>query len=160
MNRKASTTSAAAKAFRKVLGPKKRNKLRKVSNRPTKALNDRANRALQDWYRWNYRDRDRYSGLIQVDVLCEACGKPFEVMHHFIEKSQSIGLRFEPDNLIFLCHGCHFRHHRTGDQSIMQNVILGRGLAWLKKIRKMKLERQRGAFSKSELEALIEKYKT
>lgn len=154
MNRRPSTTSPAALAFQAIKAGKGKSPAKvahtkaKVSRRATKALNDRANRALQDWYRAQYQPN-----------LCEGmCGKDFEVMHHFIEKSQSIGLRFEHTNLIFLCHGCHYRHHRTGDQTIMQNVIMGRGMAWLKRIHKLKHERKRGPFSRSELEEIIAKY--
>lgn len=139
----------AKEAFDKVKAkygkPKKR--LRKVSKRPTKALGDRADRALQDWYRAKNEFRP-----------CEACNRKFELCHHFIEKSQSASLRFDEDNLIFLCSGCHFRHHGTGDQTIMAKVILGRGQAWLKRIMKRKFTEKRGAYSKSELEAIIKKY--
>lgn len=96
-----------------------------------KPLKDKADRSLQDYYRAKYPDEK-----------CESCGKQFQVMHHFVEKSQSTGLRFEPKNLIFLCYSCHFRHHRTGDSMIMGEVLQERGLEWLISIKKMKLERK------------------
>ena len=107
----------------------KRTKLKRKSKSLLKKTTDLADRALQDFYRREYPNEK-----------CEACGRQFELMHHFYEKSQSARLRFEHKNLIFLCHGCHFRHHRTGDQDIMNTVILKRGTRWLKNLRKLKQE--------------------
>ena len=107
----------------------KKTKLKRRSKSPLRKAIESADKALQDWYRKNYPNEK-----------CESCGKRFELMHHFYEKSQSARLRFEHKNLIFLCHGCHFRHHNTGDQDIMSKVILKRGTKWLNNLRKLKLE--------------------
>lgn len=96
-----------------------------------KSLKDRADRALQDFYRAENPGKP-----------CESCGRTFEVMHHYVEKSQSTGLRFEALNLIFLCHSCHFRHHKTGDAMVIGEVIRKRGMKWLTRIQKLKHERQ------------------
>ena len=101
----------------------KRSPLRRKSKDPRKKAKDDADRALQDWYRAKY-PKNR----------CEACGGQFEVMHHFIAKSQSNYLRYDDRNLIFLCQGCHYRHHNVGDQKIMSTVILKRGEKWHKEI--------------------------
>jgi 5-methylcytosine-specific restriction endonuclease McrA len=107
----------------------KRTKLRRKSKSPLRKAIDTADRALQDWYRAKYPTE-----------VCENCGKRFELMHHFIEKSKSARLRFEDSNLIFLCHGCHALHHHFGDQRVMAKVIEQRGLKWLKKINTMSRE--------------------
>lgn len=57
-------------------------------------------------------------------------GKPVEVIHHFVPKSQSNNLRYDFDNAIPLTNGEHFRHHNTGDPSIVSTIIAKRGLAW------------------------------
>jgi len=123
----------------------KKTKLKCKSKSPLKKFTDLADRALQDWYRKHYPDEK-----------CESCGKQFELMHHFYEKSQSARLRFEHKNLIFLCHGCHFRHHRTGDQDIMSRVIVNRGTRWLKNLRKLKLEPSQMTLQVAQ--KMIEKY--
>ena len=133
---KNSLQSPAAKAFKKVK-PFRLNKLR-----------DKADRALQDHYRATYEG-----------TPCESCGRPFQVMHHYVEKSQSAGLRFEPKNLIFLCHACHFRHHRTGDSMIMGEVIRKRGMKWLNEIRRLKYERKM-VLDRVYLGKQLEKYTT
>ena len=112
-----------------------------------KRLKDRADRALQDHYRAKYPNHP-----------CESCGRPFQVMHHFVEKSQSTGLRFEHDNLIFLCHPCHFRHHRTGDSMVMGEVIRQRGLKWLGRIKAMKLARKSWQLDRPFLNTQLTKY--
>ncbi len=100
---------------------------RKHSLRPLRVLLVKADRTLQDWYRANWKG-----------IMCESCGVPFELVHHFVEKSQSSFLRFDKRNLIFLCSKCHFRHHRTGDPAIVGNVIKRRGLKWFDRLQKLR----------------------
>jgi hypothetical protein len=101
----------------------KRTRLKRKSPNQFKILTDKADRALQDWYRANY------------DEMCEGCGKnKFQLMHHFIEKHSSAFLRFNKLNLIFLCISCHFKHHRLADSRIHANIILKRGNRWLKSL--------------------------
>lgn len=127
---------------------KKRKPLRRNSLMPMRVLLKKADRALQDCYR------------VKAPAYCEGCiVSPANIVHHFFEKSQSAGLRFDHDNLIPLCNGCHFRHHRTGDQSVMSTVILRRGAGWHKKLMKKRLAtKNRGPLSRSELQTLLEKY--
>jgi 5-methylcytosine-specific restriction endonuclease McrA len=51
---------------------------------------------------------------------CEACGKRSTVLHHHIPKSRSAALRYDLDNLVYLCMGCHFAHH-NGDIRMANN---------------------------------------
>lgn len=142
-----STTSLAARAFAKIKVGKPK-KLKKKSLQPLPRLTRKADRALQDWYRREWAGR-----------ACESCGTDFELMHHFVEKSQSTGLRFEDDNLIFLCHRCHFRHHRTGDSMVMGRVVSKRGIKWLNALMKLKVDRKGMQLDRKYLEAQLIKYK-
>ena len=100
---------------------------------------DKADRALQDHWR-------------EKKLSCECCGSPAEIVHHYIEKHLSIGLRFEELNLIPLCQRCHTKHHLAGDMDIMDKVILKRGTKWLKKLHDLRLERK-------EMKKSVEYYK-
>lgn len=113
-----------------------------------KPLKNKADRALQDWY------RAKHAGH-----RCEAeCGSAFQVMHHYVPKSQSAGLRFEPENLIFLCHGCHFRHHRTGDPDVMGTVLQRRGMKWLAVVKTLRLARKDWTLDRKFLTDQLTKY--
>lgn len=115
--------------------PRKPTKLRKQSKLPLRTLLTRADRALQDWY------RREWQGL-----SCEVCSRPFDLMHHFIPKSQSARLRFEDTNLVPLCHGCHFRLHNTGDPNIEATILKFRGWKWydnLKLLRRKSIQLDR-----------------
>ena len=105
----------------------KRTKLRRVSKNPIKRLKDRVDRVVQDWYRANYPDEK-----------CECCGRPFELMHHFILKSHCNALRYHKANLIFICSKCHAKIHMFGASEL--NALIGwkRGKLWYTKIMKLK----------------------
>lgn len=61
---------------------------------------------------------------------CLVCGSQTSEMHHFVPKSQSNNLRYDPFNLIPLCRRCHARHHLSGDPSIVSTIIEKKGFAW------------------------------
>ena len=67
---------------------------------------------------------------------CEACGKPTQVMHHWIEKSRSSNLRYDWRNLIPLCNPCHAKIHNVfgnsivGGLNIAEAIINKRGREW------------------------------
>lgn len=111
-------------------------------------LETKADRSLQDWFRWKFKNK-----------LCDVCGvNHFHVMHHFVPKSQSIGLRFEKSNLIFICDSCHFKHHRCGDPSIHAKVMIERGNGWYEKLNKLRIERKSWKKTKTLYEEMIQKY--
>jgi hypothetical protein len=112
---------------------KPRQRLRKHSLQPLPKLKKKADRMLQDFYREFYRY-----------IPCESCGRPFEIMHHFIEKSLSAGLRFEGTNLVFLCQSCHTRHHRGGDPAVVAAILSKRGMEWFDKLNALRIERKVG----------------
>lgn len=49
-------------------------------------------------------------------------GRPTEVLHHFIPKSQSSNLRYDPKNGIPLTNAEHFAHHTVGDPTILMAI--------------------------------------
>lgn len=99
----------------------KRTPLRRKSKDPLKKTKDEADRALQDYCREIHRGE-----------YCEFCKiNPFQVSHHFIEKSQSNALRYDLKNLVFICHECHFSIHRGSKRAIFDLTIRKkRGEEW------------------------------
>lgn len=97
----------------------KTTKIKKKSKSNLRILIDEADRALQNWFRLEY-----------AGTSCESCGNPFELMHHYYEKSRSSFLRFDHRNLIFICKRCHALHHQFHDQRVMARVIVKRGIKW------------------------------
>lgn len=71
---------------------------------------------------------------------CEVCGKPISCLHHFFPKSVSSRLRYDWDNLIPICNGCHMRHHQANDPTIHGTIIKKRGQAWYDFLLKKKYE--------------------
>ena len=60
---------------------------------------------------------------------CEACGKPAVCGHHFFPKSVASSLRYNPDNMVAICQGCHLHHH-NGDPRIHAKIMEDRGRDW------------------------------
>ena len=75
---------------------------------------------------------DKAIQLARPDGYCEVCGERAEVLHHFIQKSKSEALRYEPKNLIHLCNSCHYKHHTLGDPTIAIAIKDKRGAEWYK----------------------------
>jgi len=73
------------------------------------------------------KGRERYQ-------RCEVCGQPISCLHHFHPKSVSNALRYDWDNLIPICNGCHSRHHQMGDPIIHGAIIKKRGQDWYDKL--------------------------
>lgn len=67
---------------------------------------------------------------VALNPNCLICPNPTSEMHHFVPKSQSNYLRYDPRNLINLCRRCHARHHLSGDPSIVAEIIRIKGLEW------------------------------
>lgn len=113
----------------------------------SKVTIDKADRALQDWFRATYKGKK-----------CEVCNAPFQVMHHHNEKSKSNAGRYDHDNLIFLCHKCHSKI-TFGDNNIVATYSQKRGKEWLDRMWKLRAVR-RPLYGKKELEEIIKKYTT
>ena len=106
---------------------------------------DKADRALQDYYRAFYPDRK-----------CEVCGKKYQVCHHHIEKSKSNAGRFNFDNLIFLCHKCHSRII-FGDHNVVAIYSIRCGREWLATMERLKKIKWQ-SYTRKELERIIERF--
>lgn len=123
----------------------KRTKLRKVSKNPIKALKNRADRVLQDYFRKNY-----------PDLKC-VCGNPAELQHHYILKSVSNYLRYDEKNLIPLCQHCHSLIHFYGKGKIIEGkVAVERGADWIKYIEEG--QKKHIVLTKKYLEEIIKCY--
>lgn len=66
----------------------------------------------------------------QLNNLCYVCGQPMTTGHHFVPKSLSANLRYDMENLIPICNGCHMKHHIQGDPSIHALIIKRKGQKW------------------------------
>jgi len=108
-------------------------------------LEERADRAIQDFFR-------------SLQLECEVCGRKQEVMHHFIPKSASKGLRWRVENLVKLCNSCHAAHHLSPDVRVSDTIILRRGQEWLKNLEKLRLETKGWKPDKEYLERIIRVY--
>lgn len=115
--------------------------MRKISKNSIRRLKIKADRLLQDWFR------------IHCPFLkCEICGKNFEVMHHFVEKSKSNYLRYHPTNLIPLCNFCHSKIQ--WDNTIQVKIALKMGDDWFSIIEFLK-QIKRPPYTKKELMEII-----
>jgi len=79
-------------------------------------------------------DRIVQQHYVPLNPECLVCGKPTAEMHHHIQKKQSLSLRYDKENLIPLCKGCHLAIHRKGDPAIIAKIIEVKGMDWHKKI--------------------------
>lgn len=121
----------------------RKSKLRKRSK--SKATIDKADKALQNWFRFTFKG-----------TPCEVCGKEFEVMHHHILKSQSNAGRYNHDNLIFICNKCHSKIS-FGDLLGVSIYSAKRGQEWVERMKILKRV-SRPPYGKKELERIIEQY--
>lgn len=101
--------------------------LKRKSKSETSILQRKCDDLLQD------RGREMYK-------KCEICSKPMDCMHHFFTKRSSNRLRYDWDNLIPICRGCHFAHHNKSDPTIHATVIRKRGQNWYNLLLKKKQE--------------------
>ena len=108
-----------------------------------KRLKKKCDKALQDYYRSLMRN-------------CESCFvKPANVAHHHVPQSRSNNLRYDDDNLILLCQGCHMMHH-NGDPRISHNYRENKPRDWEEQL----LEKQYvfKKYGEEELKEILTKY--
>ena len=79
--------------------------------------------------------RNKADKLIQetgrlIYKKCLVCNKPMSCLHHYYPKSTAGNLRYNWNNLIPLCQGCHFRLH-NGDPRIQNVINEEKGKEWL-----------------------------
>lgn len=58
--------------------------------------------------------------------ICERCGEPGDIVHHIIpitpDNINDPMITLHEDNLELLCHECHNREHKKGDEPIREDV--------------------------------------
>ena len=68
---------------------------------------------------------------------CEVCGNNGVLQgHHFYFKGSYGYLRYNKDNHITLCRGCHFCLHHQDPKKIEEKIILARGKSWHNKLKR------------------------
>jgi hypothetical protein len=83
-------------------------------------LRNKCDKLIQEWGRRTYKS-------------CLVCSKSLSCLHHYYPKSVASSLRYDKDNLIPLCVGCHFRHH-NGDPRIHNYINEIMGDKWLESL--------------------------
>ena len=103
---------------------------KKITSQKKKSnLKKKADKMLQEYGRSKYKS-------------CEVCGREYTCLHHYYPKSVSFALRYNLDNCVAICNGCHCRHHQANDPSIHDRVREKRGQDWLDK-----LTREKGVYT-------------
>ena len=64
---------------------------------------------------------------------CLVCGKPMSCFHHYYCKSSCSALRYDFQNLIPICQGCHLQLH-TGNPAIQNAINRIKGKEWLEEL--------------------------
>ena len=89
--------------------PKKKIKLSTLRNKCDKALQEAVRRVYDS---------------------CMVCGGELSCGHHFVTKGCCSALRYDWNNIIPICGGCHNRHHGANDPRIHMTVIKIKGIDW------------------------------
>ena len=89
---------------------------------------EKADAAMQEYYR---------EQAYQNEEGCEICGGVYSCKHHYFPKKKSATLRYDEDNLISICAGCHLGHH-MGDPRVHHKLEKKRGDKWFKDLEKKK----------------------
>jgi 5-methylcytosine-specific restriction endonuclease McrA len=132
--------------------------MRRKSN-PNIALFEKKKTVKKKTIKSLVREADRLLQLkyVPLNPKCFVCAGPTSEMHHFIYKSQSSYLRFDPMNLIPLCRRCHSRHHLSGDPSIVATILERKGFKWNEQLQAVK--RKPIKLNKAYLEIIIDDLK-
>lgn len=84
--------------------------------KPLSYYRNKADRLLQEIGRKTYN-------------RCLICGGEYSCLHHYWPKSTSTILRYDLENCIPICAGCHHKHH-TGNPKPHEQTVLIRGKEW------------------------------
>lgn len=71
---------------------------------------------------------------------CLVCGGQMSCLHHYHPKSTSSALRYDFDNGVPICQGCHFRLH-NGDPLIPEKILAVKGPDWAAKLAEKRKEK-------------------
>ena len=83
----------------------------KTSQQRKKQLQNKADKLFQEIGRMKYKS-------------CAVCGKEYSCLHHFHPKSMAAGLRYDLENGVPLCAGCHLRWHSASDPNIGAGMVM------------------------------------
>ena len=87
------------------------------------------------------KQADRLWFLKYLKDCCELCGKGGTLQgHHYYFKGSYGYLRYEGDNHITLCVGCHFVLHARDPKKIEEQIIQIRGQKWAESLKKKSQE--------------------
>ena len=89
------------------------------------------------YYR-NKADKALQKSLIKINQFCEICGKPTSCHHHFYPKSSCSALRYEEDNMIPVCVGCHLGFHSNRSADFIGRTIEKRGIDWFNNLQRIR----------------------
>ena len=81
-----------------------------------------------------------------IKPKCECCSKPAVQVHHYFPKGSFGHLRYDLENGISLCQGCHLKIHFTGDPTVNQTIIEKRGKGWYNRLKKKAHEKQKPSY--------------
>ena len=74
--------------------------------------------------------------LIEQKPRSVVSGKPTEVIHHFVPKSQSNNLRYDYANGVPLTNAEHFAHEKKRDPTVLLACVKEYGEAWHEDLQK------------------------
>jgi len=89
------------------------------------------------YYR-NRADKALQKAITKLHPLCELCGKPVSCGHHLFPKSSSSALRYEEDNIIPVCVGCHLGFHSNRSADFIGRTIEKRGIDWFNNLQRIR----------------------
>lgn len=95
-----------------------------------------------------------------VKENCEVCGRRWMIqVHHFYFKGTYGHLRYDIDNGVSLCKGCHFVLHNQDAKKIEEKIIEKKGKAWYNRLKKKSRERILNTQTMGYYRCVIEKFK-
>ena len=65
---------------------------------------------------------------------CEVCGRPSNQVHHYYYKGNYGHMRYDLDNAINICMGCHFTIHHKDPKQNEKIIEAKRGKEWADKL--------------------------
>ena len=69
------------------------------------------------------------------------CGKQTIHGHHYYYRGSYGHLRYDLDNFVPLCNGCHFTLHFQDPKKVEERIVAFRGQKWYKRLQKKSQER-------------------
>ena len=79
----------------------------------------------------------KIAGVIKWGKVCESCGSEEYIQgHHAFPYNSYKILRYDVDNYVPLCRGCHSRLERYKGFIVIYRVLAKRGIKWINKLMK------------------------